>query len=901
MNQNNFNSIFKTFVISILMIAQTHFAYSQTASILPPAKTTFNDANGNPLVNGKVEHYIPGTGTLKTTWQDAAETIPNTNPVVLDAAGRALILGDGSYRQVLKDRNGNVIWDAVTSSTGSGGGGGSTSTGDGDLVGTIKPWAGITAPNQYAFTYGQELSRTTFVALFTAITSLQAVFCTSGSPILNGLGDTSSFWVGMSLEVSCLGAGTTTVLSKTSTTVTMAANANVTTNTNARFFPWGRGNGTTTFNVPDFRGLIPVGNNIMGGVASSNINNTYFGAKLAESSGAQGGSTNGGSIALDSTNLPPITPTGTVDGTIDSQGFAQTGSQVTNGASLGSNNGGLVPRAWFHGTITINPIGGTSVPLGILPPVKTTNFIIKITPDTNSATASGVTSLGLMTGDIACGTGLLCTGNTISSTVSAGITGPGTTTDRAIATWNGTAGNALRENSKIGVAASGALTATPDGSATNVLNVPSNFATSSMFVGNGGSSLVHNAGTFTGTIAGTVLTVSAITTGTVPVERLATATLSGAGVTGGTQIRAQLTGPAGGAGTYTVSPSQTVGSPTAMTAISLQGYYNTMVGLTNFLSATTASYNVGVGFEVMEFCTTCFANTAIGEAALIYNIDGGGNTAVGWKALLGTPGVGFGDYNTAVGYSSGWAAGNAAGTTQNTSVGAFSLSAATLSGTLNAVLGYNAGGQITSGANNVAIGGNSASALTTGSNNTFIGPTSAGASVSTGSNNTIIGNCPAQASGTASTVILCDGGGVKAFQNNGATVQGSPANPTGTTSAVGVMMGLGGTCKITPSYSTRIKVEVLGNVSNSTISQTMTMKVAYGTGVAPANAAAASGTQIGNSNQVDSGTANFKYSIINGGIITGLTAGTAYWFDVNLATSGGTVAMINVSCNAYEF
>jgi len=82
--------------------------------------------------------------------------------LTLDAAGRALLLGSGSYRQVVKDRLGNTIWDQVTSSTGSGGGGGTIATGDGDLVGTIKPWAGMTAPNQYVFTYGQEVSRTTF-------------------------------------------------------------------------------------------------------------------------------------------------------------------------------------------------------------------------------------------------------------------------------------------------------------------------------------------------------------------------------------------------------------------------------------------------------------------------------------------------------------------------------------------------------------------------------------------------------------------------------------------------------------------------------------------------------------------------------------------------------------------
>src|SRR5882724_2389871 len=269
------HSIFKTFLLSVLVIAQMHFAYAQTASILPPAKTTFFDANGNPLTAGTIESFIPATTTHKTTWQDAAETTPNANPLTLDAAGRTLLLGSGSYRQVVKDRLGNVIWDQVTSSTGSGSSG-SIATGDGDLVGTIKPWAGMTAPNQYVFTYGQELSRTTYSVLFTAITSTQSVFCNNGSPILNGLSDTTNFWIGMSVEVSCVAAGFSTIISKTATTVTLAINSNVTTNTNAVFFPWGRGNGSTTFNIPDFRGFAIAGNNNMGGTPSANLTTTFF-------------------------------------------------------------------------------------------------------------------------------------------------------------------------------------------------------------------------------------------------------------------------------------------------------------------------------------------------------------------------------------------------------------------------------------------------------------------------------------------------------------------------------------------------------------------------------------------------------------------------------------------------
>jgi len=159
-------SIFKTFFLSLCIIANTHFAFAQTAAILPPAKTTFFDSNGKPLTSGTVDFYIPGTTTRKTTWQDAAKTIPNTNPVVLDAAGRAIILGDGSYREVVKDRVNNLIWDQVTSSIGSGGSGGGGTVGDGLPVGSILPWSGIVAPNNYAFSYGQELSRTSFSSLF---------------------------------------------------------------------------------------------------------------------------------------------------------------------------------------------------------------------------------------------------------------------------------------------------------------------------------------------------------------------------------------------------------------------------------------------------------------------------------------------------------------------------------------------------------------------------------------------------------------------------------------------------------------------------------------------------------------------------------------------------------------
>lgn len=148
--------------------------------------------------------------------------------------------------------------------------------------------------------------------------------------------------------------------------------------------------------------------------------------------------------------------------------------------------------------------------------------------------------------------------------------------------------------------------------------------------------------------------------------------------------------------------------------------------------------------------------------------------------------------------------------------------------------------------------------------------------------------------------LICTTGTI-ALKNTGATIQAIPGNPTGTTSAAGVMMGLGSTCTITPTYSSRIKFEIIPNLSNSTISQTMFFKVYWGTGAAPVNGAATTGTQVGASNNPDSGTANFHYPAVSGGIVTGLTPGTAYWFDANIGTTGGTVTIINISCNAFEF
>lgn len=64
---------------------------------------------------------------------------------------------------------------------------------------------------------------------------------------------------------------------------------------------------------------------------------------------------------------------------------------------------------------------------------------------------------------------------------------------------------------------------------------------------------------FTGSIASTTLTVTAISAGTIVPG---STTITGAGVTANTVVTQQLTGTTGGVGTYTVSISQTASSTT---------------------------------------------------------------------------------------------------------------------------------------------------------------------------------------------------------------------------------------------------------------------------------------------------------------------------------------------------
>ncbi len=71
----------------------------------------FFDANGNPLVGGKLYTYSAGTTSPLATYTDSTGTSANTNPIILDSRGEANVwLGVGSYKMILKDSVDALIW-----------------------------------------------------------------------------------------------------------------------------------------------------------------------------------------------------------------------------------------------------------------------------------------------------------------------------------------------------------------------------------------------------------------------------------------------------------------------------------------------------------------------------------------------------------------------------------------------------------------------------------------------------------------------------------------------------------------------------------------------------------------------------------------------------------------------
>ena len=151
-----------------------------------------------------------------------------------------------------------------------------------------------------------------------------------------------------------------------------------------------------------------------------------------------------------------------------------------------------------------------------------------------------------------------------------------------------------------------------------------------------------------------------------------------------------------------------------------------------------------------------------------------------------------------------------------------------------------------------------------------------------------------------------DGSGLTGLKGT-ASKMFTPANPAGVLNTTYKMQGLGAVAIpfiITPSLSGIVEFNISFLLSAGvTAGSTSVMQVSYGTGAAPANQAAATGTVIGTTAaSLNSVSPQPQQPFSKHYIVTGLSVGTAYWFDVQLKAnfSTYTALMTNIQATLKE-
>jgi microcystin-dependent protein len=180
-------------------------------------------------------------------------------------------------------------------------------SGAGVPIGTIVPYAGITVPANYLFCYGQNVSRTTYASLFAALRVSATITVTIASP-----GVVS--WTGHPLKVNDPVVFRTTGSLPTGITAgtvyyvisagfgansfrisTMVGGSAVNTSGSQSgthtgvYAPFGDGDGSTTFGVPDLRGRVVAGRDDMGGSSANRLVGTTTGSLDGDVLGKTGG------------------------------------------------------------------------------------------------------------------------------------------------------------------------------------------------------------------------------------------------------------------------------------------------------------------------------------------------------------------------------------------------------------------------------------------------------------------------------------------------------------------------------------------------------------------------------------------------------------------------------------
>jgi microcystin-dependent protein len=234
---------------------------------------------------------------------------------------------------------------------------------------------GVTAPAGYYMCFGQTANRITDAALFTALTLVTTGNTHTSTTIDNLPSDLRNLGLeGALVEGTGLSTGTTIVSINSATSMTIAPAASSTlVGISLRILPWGQGDASTTFNIPDRRGAIIAGRDNMGGTAKGLLTlaqaQGILGTKLNATGGEQGHTD---TITEMPNHNHPLTDPGhnhTIEG-VTSTYFAGS-TPNPNSIPGGSTNTGTSTTG-----ITLSPTGGGAAHNNVQP-TTISNWIIK--------------------------------------------------------------------------------------------------------------------------------------------------------------------------------------------------------------------------------------------------------------------------------------------------------------------------------------------------------------------------------------------------------------------------------------------------------------------------------------------------------------------------------------------
>lgn len=161
-------------------------------------------------------------------------------------------------------------------------------------TGTMIATARIRLPSGFLWCNGAAVSRATYSDLFDVLTVEVTGNRTSGSTSIASVSEDlrNLGLVGAKIEGTDIPAGATiTAVTATTITLSAAATSGSATSTTLTILPWGNGDGSTTFNVPDKRGRVGAGRDDMGAAgdaaASRLTSATVLGTKLGNAGGSQ--------------------------------------------------------------------------------------------------------------------------------------------------------------------------------------------------------------------------------------------------------------------------------------------------------------------------------------------------------------------------------------------------------------------------------------------------------------------------------------------------------------------------------------------------------------------------------------------------------------------------------------